>query len=132
MYLADTSIWIDIFNNNSTKNVKELFGLQQIALTSEVYFEILQGCKNLSLFNKLRKVLLEQDFYHLKNSKQSFEQAALIYFKCRKKGISIRSAIDCLIAQCAIENDLILLHKDYDFVQMAGVISTLKQQYTGD
>ena len=56
MYLANTSIWIDIFNNNSTKNVKELFGLKQIALTSEVYFEVLQGCKNLSLFNKLKKI----------------------------------------------------------------------------
>jgi predicted nucleic acid-binding protein len=41
---------------------------------------------------------------------------------CRKKGITIRSTIDCLIAQTALENDLILLHEDYDFDLMAKVI----------
>ena len=49
-----------------------------------------------------------------------------------KKGITIRSSIDCLIAQCAIENEVTLLHNDKDFVQMAGVISALKQHYIGD
>ena len=129
MYLADTSIWIDIFNNKSTKNIKELFEFQQIALTSVIYFEILQGCKNLSLFNKLKQILLEQTFYPLKNKQKSYENAALIYLKCRKKGITIRSSIDCLIAQSAMENELILLHNDSDFVRIAGVITTLKQQY---
>ncbi len=132
MYLADTSIWIDIFNNNSTKNIKELFESQQITLTPEIYFEILQGCKNFSLFNKLKQILLEQTFYHLKDDKKSYEEAALIYCKCRKKGITIHSTIACLVAQCAIEHDLILLHNDKDFVRMAGVIPTLQQEYTGD
>jgi hypothetical protein len=37
----------------------------------------------------------------------SCRSAAQIYFKCRKKGISVRSTIDCLIAPITMEHDLI-------------------------
>ena len=46
--------------------------------------------------------------------------------------IEFLHSLDCLIAQCAIENEVILLHNDKEFVQMAGVIPTLKQRYIGD
>ncbi|MDF2529848.1 MAG: PilT protein domain protein, partial [Gammaproteobacteria bacterium] len=55
-----------------------------------------------------------------------YQLAAEHYFKCRKKGLTIRSTIDCLIAQIAIENDLLLLHNDRDFVSMAGIITDLQ------
>ena len=41
---------------------------------------------------------------------------------CRKKGLTIRSTIDCLIAQIAIEHDLLLLQNDKDFVHMASIV----------
>jgi hypothetical protein len=41
--------------------------------------------------------------------------AARIFFECRRSGLTVRSAADCLIAQIAIENDLALLHNDRDF-----------------
>lgn len=53
--------------------------------------------------------------------------AAKLYFKCRKKGITIRSTIDLLIAQTAIENDLYLLHDDNDFTLIAKVDQRLKE-----
>jgi predicted nucleic acid-binding protein len=53
---------------------------------------------------------------------ESFARAARIYFDCKKKGITIRSTIDCLIAQTALEHDLFLLHNDTDFDAMASVI----------
>lgn len=56
----------------------------------------------------------------------SYEAAALIYLNCRRKGVTIRSSLDCLTAQCAIENKLTLLHNDYDFKHMAGVITELE------
>ena len=127
MYLADTSIWIDILNNNASNNSKELFASGKLGLTSTIYLEVLQGSKNTVLFKKIKQVLLEQKFYYLKDQKESYEQAALIYSKCRKKGITIRASIDCLIAQCAIENDLILLHNDQDFERIASVIPEFNQ-----
>jgi predicted nucleic acid-binding protein len=37
------------------------------------------------------------------------------------KGITVRSTADCLIAQIAIENKLLLLHNDRDFEAMSAV-----------
>ncbi|MFZ4614772.1 MAG: twitching motility protein PilT [Rectinemataceae bacterium] len=41
-------------------------------------------------------------------------------------GITIRSTIDLLIAKTAIENDLLLLHNDRDFTNMAKSIPELR------
>jgi len=41
--------------------------------------------------------------------------AAKLYFDLRKKGVNIRKSTDCLIAQIAIENNVLLVHNDTDF-----------------
>lgn len=38
----------------------------------------------------------------------------------------MRSTIDCLVAQIAIENDLLLLHSDRDFDDIASVVTELQ------
>ena len=131
MYLVDSSIWIDAINNALSPAALFLKSLPlgSCALMPLIYTEVLQGAKNQKTFNTYQFYLSPQKFYYLKNPQESYAQAALIYFKCRKKGITVRSTVDCLIAQCAIENDVILLHNDQDFVKMASVLSTLKQQY---
>jgi len=50
----------------------------------------------------------------------------MLNFVCRKSGITVRSTIDLLIAQIAIENNLFLLHSDKDFDFIASVIKELK------
>ncbi len=87
-----------------------------------IYQEVLQGVKTEKDFDKVKKYLDTQRFYFLKDEKESFASAAKIYFKCRKKGITINSTIDCLIAQTAIENNLYLLHNDFDFDNIAKVV----------
>ena len=42
-------------------------------------------------------------------------RAGRIYFDCRRKGLTVRSTIDCLIAQLALEHDLSLLQDDQDY-----------------
>ena len=59
--------------------------------------------------------------FGLLDEKESYAAAARIYFDCRKKGITVNSTVDCLIAQTAIENDLTLLHNDADFDRMRKV-----------
>jgi hypothetical protein len=63
-----------------------------------------------------------QRFFHPKDPVESYARAARIYFACCRKGITVRSTIDCLIAQIALEHDLFLLHNDSDFIAMAPVI----------
>lgn len=53
-------------------------------------------------------------------------RASLIYAQCRWQGITIRSPNDCLIAACAIEADLPLLHADRDFLDIASIDKRLK------
>ena len=49
-----------------------------------------------------------------------------MYYECRKAGITPRSTIDLIIAQTAIDNNLLLFHNDKDFVQIFQVNSDLK------
>jgi len=46
-------------------------------------------------------------------------EAARLYFVCRRKGVTVRSTIDCLIAAIAIEHKALLLHDDRDFDAIA-------------
>lgn len=132
MYLVDTSVWIDYINGAEAEHVSLLDQLLTnplaIGLNSQIYMEILQGAKNQKSFDQFTRYFSLQKFYYFQHEKKSHEAAAQIYSDCRRKGITIRSSMDCLIAQCAIENKLILLHNDNDFKQIARVISELKQK----
>jgi len=49
----------------------------------------------------------------------TFLRAAELYKSLRKKGITIRKPVDCMIASVAIEYDIQLLHNDRDFDHIA-------------
>ena len=124
MYLIDTSVLIDFFKGKETKQTQKLekIILHQIpfGISAFTYQELLQGAKDNKEFNKLKTYLSTQKIYY--PGKNSFENAAEIFFKCRKNCITIRSLIDVLIAATAIENGLILLTCDKDFKFMKKVI----------
>ena len=48
-------------------------------------------------------------------------EAARIYFDCRRVGLTVRSAVDCLVAQLVLDNSGILLHQDEDFERIRAV-----------
>ena len=83
-----------------------------------IYLEVLQGSRTEKDYRTLKKYLDTQVFYELKNGKDSYADAAQMYLKLRKKGVTV-STIDCLIAMVAIENDLFLLHNDRDFTRIS-------------
>ena len=130
MYLVDTSVWLDYFRNRSTQAVTQfeeiLNGNTPFGITSVIYQEVLQGADSPRDFSKLQNYLATQKFYYPIDPILSYEQAADLYFQCRRQGITIRSTIDCLIAQVAIEHNLRLLHNDRDFTQMATINKHLK------
>ncbi len=132
MYLVDTSVWIDYINGMEAEHVVFLDQLLAnplaVGLTDLIYMEILQGAKNQQAFDHFTRYFSGQKFYRLQREEKSYAAAAQIYFDCRRRGITIRSSLDCLMAQCAIENELILLHNDKDFQQMSSVITDLKER----
>lgn len=125
MVLVDTSVMIDYLRGNEDDTI---LTLQRIidnnipfGINSFIYQEVLQGVATGKDFTRVRKYLDTQRFYGLKDKRESYASAAKIYFGCRKKGMTINSTIDCLIARTAIENNLYLLHNDADFDNIAKV-----------
>lgn len=133
MFLVDTSVWIDFLQGIDTKAVDLLVELLEnplaTGITDQIYLEILQGARDSASFDKLQLYFSGQRFYPFSDSLQSHQDAARIYFECRRHGVTVRSSNDCLIAQCAREHDLTLLHNDRDFLGMARVAPDLKQRH---
>ena len=130
MYLVDTSAWISLFRGQAAPAASRLREILEqgvhFGITSVIYQELLQGAKGESDYQQLREYLGTQQFYHPVDHLESYANAARIYFDCRRKGVTIRSTIDCLIAQIAIEHQLVLLHDDGDFSRIAKVVDGLK------
>lgn len=126
MILVDTSVLIQFFKGiNSEGCGKFTNALERripFGINSLIFQEVLQGAASEKEYLTLRRYLETQRFYHLNDPIESFARAAKIYLDCRKKGVTIRSTIDCLVAQTALENDLFLLHEDRDFDLMAKVV----------
>ena len=119
MILVDTSVLIDFFKGEDNESCRKLTEVLEtpisFGITSQILQEVLQGARSITEYRKLRRYLESQRFFHPKDPVTTYAQAAKVYFDCRKKGFTIRSTIDCLIAQIALENDLSLLHNDNDF-----------------
>lgn len=126
MILVDTSALVHFLKGVDTESSRRFSIVLQrgtpFGINSLIFQEVLQGAGSEKEFFTLKKYLETQRFYHLNHPIESFAKAAKIYHDCRKKGITIRSTIDCLIAQTALENDLLLLHEDSDFDLMAKVV----------
>ena len=126
MILIDTSVLVDFFKGNrnqGTDNFREILksGIP-FGITSVIYQEVLQGARSEEEYETLRRYLSSQRFFHPKHPVVSYEEAARIYFLCRRNGVTVRSTLDCLIARIVLENELILLHNDRDFDAMARFI----------
>lgn len=122
--LVDTSVWVDFFNGiNSpgTGSLQEMLEAEDpICISDVILAETLQGFRNNDEFESVKTHLLHFPIYSLQ-SPEGYIRAAQLYRTCRKKGVTIRKTIDCLIAQIALDHGLILLHQDNDFDKIASV-----------
>lgn len=121
MILVDISVWIDYFNNNNNEKVQMLEDFfrqgKDIYITDIILTEILQGIKDDAKYLIVKNSILSLKFAHAKDY-ETFIHASDIYRKCRKNGYTIRKSIDCLIAAISIENNLLLLNNDKDFISI--------------
>jgi predicted nucleic acid-binding protein len=60
-------------------------------------------------------------FLFLPMTQRTFIRAAALYRPLRRRGVTIRNAVDCMIASVAIEHDIPLLHNDRDFDAIASL-----------
>jgi predicted nucleic acid-binding protein len=124
MLLIDTSVWISVFRSRGDQvrqQLETLIANREILLTRFTQLELLQGSLNEQEWTVLSTYLEVQDYVELRPS--SWQAAARIYYDLRRQGLTVRSPIDCCIAQAALENDLLLIHNDRDFETIAQVRS---------
>jgi len=117
MVLIDTTVWIDFFADRQLPHVAVLESLikkrEDICICGIILTEVLQGIRETSEFRKTQELFNAMIFLPMPYS--VFLGAAEIYRNLRRKGITIRNSVDCMIASVAIENDILLLHNDRDF-----------------
>jgi len=116
MVLIDTSIWILIFKDTQgkeTQRIRHWLNDRDVVLTRFNQLELLQGSRDDKEWLLLSEYLEDQTYIEM--VPETWQAAARIYFDLRRQGLTVRSPIDCCIAQIAIEHELMLLHNDRDF-----------------
>jgi hypothetical protein len=117
MIIVDTSVIIDFFTaraNPSALWLKQRSREQRIGITTLVQLEVLQGIREEKVFLETQRALDQFEIFETGSSQLEITSAHN-FRALRKKGITIRSTIDCLIATFCIEDDHVLLHNDRDF-----------------
>ena len=118
MILVDTTVWIDFFRGKTTPQVDILELLisegQDICLCGLVLTEVLQGVREEKQYRKIKTYF--DNLVFLPMTQSMHLQSADIYRVLRKKGITVRKPIDCMIASVAIAHGVQLLHNDKDFI----------------
>jgi predicted nucleic acid-binding protein len=119
--MVDTTVWIDFFGGKPTPEVQTLEHLieirEDICVCGLILTEVLQGIRNDADYTLALSRFAA--FLFLPIDQHTFVKAAEMYRHLRRQGITIRNAVDCMIAAVAIEHDIPLLHKDRDFNPIA-------------
>jgi predicted nucleic acid-binding protein len=120
--LVDTSVWIDVFRDASGARrdlLRATIAEDQVLFTRFTELELLQGCRDEKEWDLLSSYLVTQDYLEL--TPRGWTDAARIYFDLRRRGETVRSPVDCCIAQLALAHEILLLHRDEDFKKIARI-----------
>lgn len=132
MILVDTSVWIDYFNgadNEYTAALDLALDARTVAIGDLIFLEILQGFRNDREFKRARTLLEMLDQYEMFGHEMVLK-CAENYRDLTKKGITILTTTDVIIATFCIENQLPLLFSDRDFlpfVEKMGLRSVVEE-----
>jgi predicted nucleic acid-binding protein len=115
--LVDSSVWIDYFNGNDSREadfLDETLGVRAVAIGDLILTEVLQGFRHERDYKTAKRLLEEFTLFELLGKKMAVTSAEN-FRKLRKKGITIRKTADVIIASFCIEHKIPLLFSDKDF-----------------
>jgi predicted nucleic acid-binding protein len=117
MLLVDSSVWIDYFNgvhSPQTDYLHRAVSEQEILVGDIMLAEVLQGFRRDDDFEAARRALARFQQDNMLDCDLAV-QSARYYRELRRRGVTVRKTIDCLIATYAIVNGHELLHADADY-----------------
>jgi len=125
LIIVDTSVLINLLRGRTTLSAERLIRIEHedtpFHIPAICCQEILQGAKDEGEWEFLYRNLSTQRTLVPNDPLQTHIAAARIFFECRARGMTIRNAADCIVAQLALENDADLLHDDQDFDRIARI-----------
>jgi predicted nucleic acid-binding protein len=127
LVLVDTSVWIEVFKKPPGLDLNALVEIDEVVTCLPVVQEVLQGFRDERAFQIAHEAILSFPIVEAPITESLFLEAVALYRTARRRGLTIRSSVDCLIAACALRHDLEVLHDDRDFAALSEV-STLKQR----
>ena len=123
MVLVDTSVWIETFRKPSRISLEKLVEFDDIVTCLPVIQEVLQGFHDERAFALAREAMHALPVVESPMPPAVFERAVDLYRAARRAGVTVRSGVDCLIAACALQHGLDILHVDRDYDAIARVSS---------
>ena len=119
MVVVDSGVWIDFFNGADTPEREALRGLlahgeARLVVPDLVLYEVLRGFRHERDYLQAERLMLTLDV-EASGGQQLAQRAAQHYRSLRAVGITVRSAIDVLVATFCIDRGYTLLHRDRDF-----------------
>ena len=131
MILVDASVLIPFLRGTDTVATRHLAQALEddvpVYLTPIGVQEVLQGARDEQEWRRLDTYLSTQPLVEPADALTTCRRAARIYFDCRRRGLTVRGTIDCMVAQLALDHDLVLLHddRDYDAIRRVRPLRTL-------
>ena len=117
MILVDTSIWIELLAGRLGGVEEER--MLQFVTCGPVLQEVTQGLRPGAAAEGFRDALLALPVISDPVPARLYLAAADILRQGRRRGLTIRSSVDCLIAAIAIENRVPVWQRDRDFATIA-------------
>ena len=121
MTLVDTSIWIAVFDRRAPLGLERVVEFEEVVTCLPVIQEVLQGFREERAWRSAREAMLALPIVESPMETSLFLEAAVLYRSARRRGITVRSSVDCLIAACALRHDIEVLHRDRDFSRIAEI-----------
>ena len=122
--VVDTTVWIDFFEAKGTTFDRHLAELVEndvpIALVDVIYCEVLQGIRDDEVYERTRQALRARPILRARGL-ETFETAANLYRTARRRGLTIRRTVDCLIGAICLEAGAAIYHNDRDYDALAKV-----------
>ncbi len=120
MIVVDTSVWVAVLRDASKRGrIEGALAGDDAHLTRFTQMELLMGATREEQWTRLERYLDVQ--LYVEADSETWRDAGRTYFDLRRVGKTVRSPIDCCIAEIAIAHDALLLHQDRDFTTIATV-----------
>lgn len=117
MIVVDTSVWVDYFNGQATRQtdrLDRLLGIEPVGIGDLILAETLQGFRRDEDFARAKKLLLSLALFEMLGAERAIRSAD--YFRTlRKRGVTVRKTSDVIIASYCVDEGHALLFSDRDF-----------------